>query len=215
MVNSDRGITNLDLPSDVIIDASMPAAIRESGQMWGPAGQQKDTKFTIPDRCYARIYQEAINFHKEHGAFDVSAMGNVSNVGLMAQKAEEYGSHDKTFEIAGSGTVRVVDAAGQTLLEHAVQEGDIWRMCQTRDLPIRDWVKLGVTRARQTGAAAVFWLDQNRAHDANLITKVETYLKDHDTTGLDIQVLAPVDAMRLSLQRAKDGKDTILSLIHI
>tara|TARA_Y100001978_G_scaffold101307_1_gene90648 strand:+ start:3787 stop:6012 length:2226 start_codon:yes stop_codon:yes gene_type:complete len=209
MVNSDRGITNLHVPSDVIIDASMPAAIRESGQMWDPDGQQKDTKFTIPDRCYARIYQEAINFHKEHGAFDVSTMGNVSNVGLMAQKAEEYGSHDKTFEIAGSGTVRVVDAAGQTLLEHTVQEGDIWRMCQTRDLPIRDWVKLGVTRARQTGATAVFWLDQNRAHDANLITKVETYLKDHDTTGLDIQVLAPVDAMRLSLQRAKDGKDTI------
>ncbi len=209
MVNSDRGITNLHVPSDVIIDASMPAAIRESGQMWGPDGQQKDTKFTIPDRCYARIYQEAINFHKEHGAFDVSTMGNVSNVGLMAQKAEEYGSHDKTFEIAGSGTVRVVDAAGQTLLEHAVQEGDIWRMCQTRDLPIRDWVKLGVTRARQTGATAVFWLDQNRAHDANLISKVETYLKDHDTTGLDIQVLAPVDAMRLSLHRAKDGKDTI------
>ena len=209
MVNSDRGITNLHVPSDVIIDASMPAAIRESGQMWSPDGQQKDTKFTIPDRCYACIYQEAINFHKEHGAFDVSTMGNVSNVGLMAQKAEEYGSHDKTFEIAGSGTMRVVDAAGQTLLEHAVQEGDIWRMCQTRDLPIRDWVKLGVTRARQTGAAAVFWLDQNRAHDANLITKVETYLKDHDTTGLDIQVLAPVDAMRLSLQRAKDGSDTI------
>ncbi len=209
MVNSDRGITNLHVPSDVIIDASMPAAIRESGQMWGPDGQQKDTKFTIPDRCYARIYQEAINFHKEHGAFDVTTMGNVSNVGLMAQKAEEYGSHDKTFEMADSGAVRVVDASGQVLLEHAVEAGDIWRMCQTRDLPIRDWVKLGVTRARQTGSTAVFWLDKNRAHDANLIAKVETYLSDHDTTGLDIQILAPVDAMRLSLQRAREGKDTI------
>ncbi len=209
MVNSDRGITNLHVPSDVIIDASMPAAIRESGQMWGPDGQQKDTKFTIPDRCYARIYQEAINFHKEHGAFDVPTMGNVSNVGLMAQKAEEYGSHDKTFEMASSGTVRVVDASGQILLEHAVEAGDIWRMCQTRDLPIRDWVKLGVTRARQTGSTAVFWLDKDRAHDANLIAKVESYLNDHDTAGLDIQILAPVDAMRLSLQRAKEGKDTI------
>ena len=209
MVNSDRGITNLHVPSDVIIDASMPAAIRESGQMWGPEGNQKDTKFTIPDRCYARIYQECIDFHKQHGAFDVTTMGNVSNVGLMAQKAEEYGSHDKTFEMTGDGTVRVIDGSGAVLMEHEVQAGDIWRMCQTRDLPIRDWVKLGVTRARQTGAAAIFWLDQNRAHDANLIAKVNTYLQDHGTDGLDIQILAPVDAMRLSLQRAREGADTI------
>ena len=209
MVNSDRGITNLHVPSDVIIDASMPAAIRESGQMWGPDGNQKDTKFTIPDRCYARIYQECIDFHKQHGAFDVTTMGNVSNVGLMAQKAEEYGSHDKTFEMTGDGTVRVIDGSGAVLMEHEVQAGDIWRMCQTRDLPIRDWGKLGVTRARQTGAAAIFWLDQNRAHDANLIAKVNTYLQDHDTDGLDIQILAPVDAMRLSLQRAREGADTI------
>ena len=209
MVNSDRGITNLHVPSDVIIDASMPAAIRESGQMWGPDGTQQDTKFTIPDRCYAGIYQETIAFHKEHGAFDVTTMGNVSNVGLMAQKAEEYGSHDKTFEITDNGRVRVVDSAGVVLLEHEVEEGDIWRMCQTRDLPIQDWVKLGVTRARQTGTTTIFWLDEKRAHDANLITKVNTYLQDHDTAGLDIQILAPVDAIRLSLARAKDGKDTI------
>ena len=209
MVNSDRGITNLHVPSDVIIDASMPAAIRESGQMWGPDGTQKDTKFTIPDRCYARIYQEVIDFHKEHGAFDVTTMGNVSNVGLMAQKAEEYGSHDKTFAITQSGRVRVVDGAGTVLLEHAVEEGDIWRMSQTRDLPIRDWVKLGVTRARQTEATAIFWLDPKRAHDANLIAKVNEYLLGHDTTGLDIQILSPLDAMRLSLERARDGKDTI------
>ena len=209
MVNSDRGITNLHVPSDVIIDASMPAAIRESGQMWGPDGTQKDTKFTIPDRCYARIYQEVIDFHKEHGAFDVTTMGNVSNVGLMAQKAEEYGSHDKTFAMTQNGRVRVVDGAGTVLLEHAVEEGDIWRMSQTRDLPIRDWVKLGVTRARQTGATAIFWLDPKRAHDANLIAKVNEYLQDHDTTGLDIQILSPLDAMRLSLERARDGKDTI------
>ena len=209
MVNSDRGITNLHVPSDVIIDASMPAAIRESGQMWGPDGAQKDTKFTIPDRCYAPIFQETIAFHKEHGAFDVTTMGNVSNVGLMAQKAEEYGSHDKTFEIASKGRVQVKDSSGAVLLEHEVEEGDIWRMCQVRDLPIQDWVKLGVTRAKQTGATAIFWLDEKRAHDANLITKVNTYLKDHDTDGLDIQILAPVDAIRLSLARAKDGKDTI------
>ena len=209
MVNSDRGITNLHVPSDVIIDASMPAAIRESGQMWGPDGAQKDTKFTIPDRCYAGIYQETISFHKEHGAFDVTTMGNVANVGLMAQKAEEYGSHDQTFEIAGNGRVRVVDGSGTVLMEHEVEEGDIWRMCQVRDSPIQDWVKLGVTRARQTGATAIFWLDEKRAHDANLIAKVTFYLKDHDTDGLDIQILAPVDAIRLSLARAKDGKDTI------
>ena len=209
MVNSDRGITNLHVPSDVIIDASMPVAIRDSGQMWGPDGKQKDTKFTIPDRSYARIYQEVIDFHKKHGKFDVTTMGNVPNVGLMAQKAEEYGSHDKTFELPGNGQVRVVDCSGAVLLEHEVEEGDIWRMCQTRDLPIRDWVKLGVTRARLTGATAIFWLDEKRAHDANLIQKVNTYLRDHDTNGLDIQILAPVDAMRLTLQRARDGKDTI------
>jgi len=209
MVNSDRGITNLHVPSDVIIDASMPAAIRESGQMWGPDGAQHDTKFSIPDRSYAGIYQETIAFHKEHGRFDVSTMGNVANVGLMAQKAEEYGSHDKTFEMIGDGKVRVVDGSGNVVLEHEVGAGDIWRMCQTRDLPIQDWVKLAVTRARLTGAPAIFWLDKNRAHDANLIDKVNVYLKDHDTSGLDIQILAPVEAMRLSLERARDGKDTI------
>ena len=209
MVNSDRGITNLHVPSDVIIDASMPAAIRSSGKMWGPDGELHDAKFMIPDRSYAGIYQEVIDFCKTHGAFDVPTMGNVSNVGLMAQKAEEYGSHDKTFEIPAAGTVRVKDAAGNTLMEHAVETGDIWRMCQTKDLPIQDWVKLGVTRARATGAAAIFWLDQNRAHDANLIEKVERYLQDHDTSELDIRVLAPVEAMRATLQRVKDGQDTI------
>ena len=209
MVNSDRGITNLHVPSDVIIDASMPAAIRESGKMWGPDGALYDTKFTIPDRSYAGVYQETIDFCKQHGAFDVTTMGNVSNVGLMAQKAEEYGSHDKTFEIATAGTVRVVDGSGQALLEHTVEAGDIWRMCQTKDIAIRDWVKLAVTRARLTGSTAVFWLNKDRAHDANLIEKVNAYLKDHDTDGLDIQILSPVDATRLSLQRARDGKDTI------
>ena len=209
MVNSDRGITNLHVPSDVIIDASMPAAIRESGKMWGPDGAQHDTKYTIPDRSYARIYQETIAFHKEHGKFDVTTMGNVANVGLMAQKAEEYGSHDKTFEMSGNGRVRVVDGSGRALIEHEVGVGDIWRMCQTKDLPIQDWVKLAVTRARLTGSAAIFWLDKNRAHDANLIEKVNTYLKDHDTDGLDIQILSPVEGMRLSLERARDGKDTV------
>ncbi|MBS10156.1 MAG: isocitrate dehydrogenase (NADP(+)) [Gemmatimonadetes bacterium] len=209
MVNSDRGVTNLHVPSDVIIDASMPAAIRDSGQMWGPDGNQKDTKFTIPDRSYARIYQEVISFHKENGKFDVTTMGNVPNVGLMAQKAEEYGSHDKTFELAEAGSVRVVSGDGDVLMEHAVNAGDVWRMCQTRDLPIQDWVKLAVTRARLTGATAVFWLDPNRAHDANLIEKVKAYLEDHEIDGLDIQILTPVDAMRLSLERAREGKDTI------
>lgn len=209
MVNSDRGITNLHVPSDVIIDASMPAAIRESGQMWGPDGELRDTIYTIPDRSYARIYREIIDFHKEHGTFDVTTMGNVSNVGLMAQKAEEYGSHDKTYEIPANGCVRVVDATGQTLLNHEVEKGDIWRACQTRDLPIRDWVNLAVNRARITGSAAIFWLDENRAHDRNLIDKVDTYLKDCDTSGLDIQVLSPTKAMRATLQRAKNGKDTI------
>jgi len=209
MVNSDRGITNLHVPSDVIIDASMPAALRSSGMMWGTDGKLHDTKAMIPDRCYATIYQEVFDFCKEHGAFDVTTMGSVSNVGLMAQKAEEYGSHDKTFEMSANGIVQVTNDAGDVLLEHKVEKGDIWRMCQTKDLPIRDWVKLAVNRAKVTGQPAVFWLDENRAHDANLISKVEMYLKDHDTTGLSIQVLAPVDAIRYSLQRVKDGEDTI------
>ncbi|MCB9875688.1 MAG: NADP-dependent isocitrate dehydrogenase [Planctomycetaceae bacterium] len=209
MVDSDKGITNLHVPSDVIIDASMPAAIRSSGQMWGPDGKLHDMKAIIPDRCYAGVYQETINFCKENGAFDVTTMGNVANVGLMAQKAEEYGSHDKTFEIPASGTVRVVDGSGQALLEHSVEQGDIWRMCQTKDAPIRDWVKLAVTRARATGSPAIFWLDKKRAHDANLIKKVEQYLPEHDTSGLDIQILSPVEATRLSCQRCKEGKDTI------
>jgi isocitrate dehydrogenase len=209
MVNSDKGITNLHVPSDVIIDASMPAALRSSGKMWGPDGELHDTKAMVPDRNYAGIYQAVIDFCKQHGAFDVATMGNVSNVGLMAQKAEEYGSHDKTFEIPARGTVRVTDAAGNTLLEHAVEQGDIWRMCQTRDLPIRDWVKLAVNRARLTGQPAVFWLDKNRAHDANLIAKVEAFLADHDTSGLDIRILAPVEAIRFTLERVRAGENTI------
>jgi isocitrate dehydrogenase len=209
MVDSDKGITNLHVPSDVIIDASMPAAIRSSGKMWGADGKLHDTKALIPDRCYAGIYQEVIQFHKENGAFDVTTMGTVPNIGLMAQKAEEYGSHDKTFTIAAKGTVRVVDAAGNTLLEHPVAAGDIWRMCQTKDLPIQDWVKLAVTRARITGTPAIFWLDENRPHDANLIQKVNRYLQDHDTTGLDIQIMSPVAAMRYTCTRAKAGQDTI------
>ena len=209
MVDSDKGITNLHVPSNVIIDASMPAAIRSSGQMWGPDGQLHDTRAMIPDRCYAGIYQEVIAFCKEHGAFDVPTMGNVCNVGLMAQKAEEYGSHDKTFEIGAAGTVRVVDASGNALLEHAVATGDIWRMCQTKDLPIRDWVKLAVNRARATGSAAYFWLDPQRAHDACLTGLVNRYLQDHDTDGLDIRIMSPVEAIRATLKRVKDGKDTI------
>ncbi len=209
MVDSDKGITNLHVPSNVIIDASMPAAIRTSGQMWGPDGKLHDTKFVIPDRCYAGIYQEVIEFCRQNGAFDVSTMGNVCNVGLMAQKAEEYGSHDKTFEIPTDGKVRVVDSAGEVLLQHDVASGDIWRMCQTKDLPIRDWVRLGVSRARQTGTAAIFWLDENRAHDRNLIMLVKRYLEEHDTTDLDIRILAPVEAMRATLERVKAGEDTI------
>ncbi len=209
MVNSDKGITNLHVPSDVIIDASMPAAIRSSGKMWGTDGQLHDTKAMIPDRCYAGIYQETIDFCKQHGAFDVATMGNVSNVGLMAQKAEEYGSHDKTFEMTGKGKVQVSDAAGNILLAHDVEEGDIWRMCQSKDLPIQDWVKLGVQRARATGQPAIFWLDKNRAHDANLINKVETYLKDHNTDDLDIKIMSPVEAIRYTLERVKNGEDTI------
>ncbi|MEO2036318.1 MAG: NADP-dependent isocitrate dehydrogenase, partial [Planctomycetaceae bacterium] len=209
MVNSDKGITNLHVPSDVIIDASMPAAIRSSGMMWGPDGDLHDTKAIIPDRSYAGIYQEIIDFCKQHGAFDVTTMGNVANVGLMAQKAEEYGSHDKTFEISCAGTVRVVDASGQTVLEHAVEAGDIWRMCQTKDAPIRDWVKLAVNRARATGATAVFWLDPDRAHDAHLIELVNRYLLQHDSDGLDLQIMSPVEAMRFTCQRAQQGQDTI------
>ena len=209
MVNSDKGITNLHVPSDVIIDASMPAAIRASGQMWGPDGKLADTKAMIPDRSYAGIYDEVFNFCRDNGAFDVTTMGNVCNVGLMAQKAEEYGSHDKTFEIASAGTVRVTNSGGDVLLETTVNAGDIWRMCQTRDLPIRDWVKLAVNRARQTGTPAIFWLDDNRAHDRALIKKVTVYLQDHDTDGLDIRVLSPVEAMRVTLVRVKDGEDTI------
>jgi len=209
MVDSDKGITNLHVPSDVIIDASMPAALRTSGQMWGLDGNLHDTKAMIPDRCYAGIYQEVFLFCKEHGAFDVPTMGNVSNVGLMAQKAEEYGSHDKTFEIPTQGKVSVIDEAGNVLLEHSVEKGDIWRMCQTRDLPIQDWVKLAVNRARATGSPAVFWLDSKRAHDANLIEKANRYLMDHDTIGLDIRIMAPVEAIRFTLERVKEGKDTI------
>ncbi|MBE9070015.1 NADP-dependent isocitrate dehydrogenase [Leptolyngbya cf. ectocarpi LEGE 11479] len=209
MVNSDKGITNLHVPSDVIIDASMAASIRTSGKMWGPDGNPHDTKAMIPDRCYATMYQECIKFCQEHGAFDVTTMGNVANVGLMAQKAEEYGSHDKTFEIPASGTVRVVDDAGQTLMEHRVEQGDIWRMCQTKDLPIQDWVKLAVNRARATGFSTVFWLDENRAHDANLIAKVKQYLPEHDTTGLDIKILSPADAMCFTCEQIKAGKNVI------
>ncbi|HCE2444668.1 TPA: NADP-dependent isocitrate dehydrogenase [Vibrio parahaemolyticus] len=209
MVDSDRGITNLHVPSDIIVDASMPAMLRSSGQMWGPDGKQKDTKAMIPDRCYAGIYQAVIDFCKEHGAFDPTTMGSVPNVGLMAQKAEEYGSHDKTFILDAAGTVRVVDASGAVLLEQAVEEGDIFRMCQVKDAPIQDWVKLAVTRARATGVPAVFWLDENRAHDAELIKKVNAYLPDHDTTGLEIKILAPVEACKYSLERMKAGLDTI------
>ncbi len=209
MVNSDKGITNLHVPSDVIVDASMPAAIRSSGQMWGPDGKLKDTKAIIPDRSYSGVYQETIDFCKKHGAFDPTTMGSVPNVGLMAQKAEEYGSHDKTFEISAPGTVRVVDNTGTTLMEHSVESGDIWRMCQAKDAPIQDWVKLAVTRARATGSPAVFWLDENRAHDAQLIAKVKHYLQDLETSGLEIHIMAPVDATRFSLERIVEGKDTI------
>ncbi|WP_044734622.1 NADP-dependent isocitrate dehydrogenase [Shewanella algae] len=209
MVNSDKGITNLHVPSDVIIDASMPAAIRSSGQMWGPDGQLKDTKALIPDRCYAGVYQETISFSKEHGAFDPATMGSVPNVGLMAQKAEEYGSHDKTFEIPAAGTVNVLDKDGNLLMSHAVEAGDIWRMCQVKDAPIRDWVKLAVRRARLTNTPAVFWLDENRAHDAQVIAKVKAYLPEHDTDGLELHIMSPEKAARFSLERIKAGKDTI------
>ncbi|MEY2417591.1 MAG: isocitrate dehydrogenase [Actinomycetota bacterium] len=210
MVDSDRGITNLHVPSDVIVDASMPAMIRTSGHMWGPDGNEADTLAVIPDSSYAGIYQVVIDDCRAHGAFDPSTMGSVPNVGLMAQAAEEYGSHDKTFEIAAPGTVRVVDDATDiVLMEHDVAAGDIWRMCQTKDVPIRDWVKLAVSRARATGAPAVFWLDETRAHDANLIAKVNAYLPDHDTNGLQIEIMAPVDAIAFSLERIRRGEDTI------
>jgi isocitrate dehydrogenase len=209
MVNSDKGITNLHVPSDVIVDASMPAMIRSSGQMWNAQGKLQDTLAVIPDSSYARVYQTVIDFCKKHGAFDPRSMGTVPNVGLMAQKAEEYGSHDKTFQIPTKGTVRVVDSSGKVLLQHEVEEGDIWRACQTKDAPIRDWVKLAVNRARATKTPAIFWLDKNRAHDAELIKKVEAYLKEHDTAGVDIKILAPADACAFTLQRLKAGKDTI------
>jgi isocitrate dehydrogenase len=209
MVNSDKGITNLHVPSDVIIDASMPAMIRASGKMWGPDGKEYDTKALIPDRSYAGVYKEVIAFHKQHGAFDPATMGSVPNVGLMAQAAEEYGSHDKTFHVPADGTVRVVDAAGTTIFTHPVEQGDIWRMCQTKDAPIRDWVKLAVTRARLSNTPAVFWLDPNRAHDQQIKQKVDLYLKDHDLNGLDISIKSPVEAVKVSLERAKQNKDTI------
>jgi isocitrate dehydrogenase len=209
MVNSDKGITNLHVPSDVIVDASMPAMIRDSGRMWNAAGTLQDTKAVIPDRCYAGVYQAVIDDCKAHGAFDPATMGSVPNVGLMAQKAEEYGSHDKTFQIPADGTVRVTDDAGNVLMEHAVEAGDIWRMCQTRDAPIRDWVKLAVSRARLSNTPAVFWLDAARAHDRQVIAKVEQYLKDHDTSHLDIRILSPVEATKFSLDRIRQGLDTI------
>ncbi|WP_339618257.1 NADP-dependent isocitrate dehydrogenase [Marinimicrobium sp. UBA4209] len=209
MVNSDKGITNLHVPSDVIIDASMPAMIRDSGKMWGADNARHDAKAVIPDRCYATIYQAVIDDCKTNGAFDPTTMGSVSNVGLMAQKAEEYGSHDKTFEVPASGKVQVVDASGQVLIEQSVEAGDIFRMCQVKDAPIRDWVKLAVNRARESGAPAVFWLDSKRAHDAQVTKKVEQYLKEHDTSGLEIHIMAPVDAMTFSLERIRQGKDTI------
>jgi isocitrate dehydrogenase len=209
MVNSDKGITNLHVSSDTIIDASMPAAIRASGQMWGPDGKMHDAKFVIPDSSYAGVYRETIDFCKKHGAFDPKTMGTVPNVGLMAQKAEEYGSHDNTFQCPGPGTMKVVSASGKTLLEHVVEQGDIWRMCQTRDPAIQDWVKLAVNRAKATGDPTVFWLNKDRAHDAQIIKKAKKYLKDHDTKGLDIQIMAPEEATHFSCERIKTGKNTI------
>jgi isocitrate dehydrogenase len=209
MVNSDKGITNLHVPSDVIIDASMPAAIRTSGQMWGPDGKGKDTKYVIPDRCYSGIYQVVLDFCKKNGALNPVTMGSVSNVGLMAQAAEEYGSHDKTFQLTASGKVVVSDESGEVLMEQAVEAGDIFRMCQTKDLPVQDWVKLAVNRAKATGTPAIFWLDKNRAHDAQIITKVNKYLLDHDTTDLDIRIMTPMEATQFSLERIVKGLDTI------
>ncbi len=209
MVNSDKGITNLHVPSDVIIDASMPAMIRTSGQMWNAEGNQEDTKAVIPDSSYAGVYEATIEFCKQHGAFDPATMGTTSNVGLMAQKAEEYGSHDKTFELPENGTVQVTDDSGNLIFTHKVEEGDIWRMCQAKDAPIQDWIKLAVNRARATGSPAIFWLDKNRAHDAQIIEKINTYLPEHDTTGLEIQIMSPKDATEYTLKRAKAGLDTI------
>ena len=209
MVNSDKGITNLHVPSDVIVDASMPAMIRDSGKMWGTDGQLHDAKAVIPDRCYATIYQAVIEDCKQHGAFDPTTMGSVPNVGLMAQKAEEYGSHDKTFQIKTDGVVRVSDSNGNVLMEQKVEAGDIWRMCQAKDAPIRDWVKLAVNRARASNTPAVFWLDPQRSHDGVMIEKVQAYLKDHDTSGLDIRIMAPVEAMKFTLERTRKGLDTI------
>lgn len=209
MVNSDKGITNLHVPNDVIIDASMPAMIRNSGQMWGPDGKSMDTKAVIPDSSYASIYKATLNFCKKHGAFDPTTMGTVPNVGLMAQKAEEYGSHDKTFEIPTNGKVSIIDANGSTLMEHAVETGDIWRMCQVKDLPIQDWVKLAVSRARATGSPAIFWLDEDRAHDTEIIKKVNQYLPNHNTEGLEIKILSPEKATLYTLDRVKEGKETI------
>ena len=209
MVDSDKGITNLHVPSDVIVDASMPVVIRDSGKMWNKDGKLQETLALVPDRCYSQMYQAMIEDCKKNGAYDPATMGSVPNVGLMAQKAEEYGSHPTTFVIPSDGTVRVVDAAGKTLIEHQVEAGDIWRMSRVKDIPIQDWVKLAVNRARATGAPAVFWLDKNRAHDANVIAKVETYLKNHDTAGLEISILAPVEAIQYSVERIRQGKDTI------
>ncbi|MHC4969198.1 MAG: NADP-dependent isocitrate dehydrogenase, partial [Planctomycetota bacterium] len=209
MVDSDRGITNLHVPSDIIIDASMPVVVRDSGCMWNKDGKLQECKAVIPDRCYGGVYQVLLDSCRQHGKFDTQTMGAVSNVGLMAQKAEEYGSHDKTFEVPADGTMRVVDASGKVLIEHAVEAGDIWRACQAKDEPIRDWVKLAVKRARATGAPAVFWLDADRGHDAQIIAKVNSSLKDHDTDGLEIKILAPVDAARLSVERMRNGQDTI------
>jgi isocitrate dehydrogenase len=209
MVDSDRGITNLHVPSDIIVDASMPVVVRDSGKMWGPDGKLHDVKAMIPDRCYATTYWTIMEDCRKHGPYDPATIGSIPNVGLMAQKAEEYGSHDKTFQAQGNGTIRVVDDSGATLLEQKVEEGDIFRMSQTKDAPIRDWVKLAVKRARATGAVAVFWLDKNRAHDAQIIEKVNQYLKDHDTKGLEIHIMPPQEAMRYSLERFRAGKDTI------
>ena len=209
MVDSDKGITNLHVPSDVIIDASMPAMVRSSGGMWNSEGKLEDTKALIPDRCYSGIYEETIKFCRENGAFNPATMGNVSNVGLMAQKAEEYGSHDKTFQIAEAGIVKVTDSAGNVLMSHDVEQGDIWRMCQAKDIPVRDWVRLAVSRAKATGQPAIFWLDEARAHDRNLIEKVNVYLKDHDTAGLDIQIMSPIEATKFSLKRVLAGENTI------
>jgi isocitrate dehydrogenase len=209
MVNSDKGITNLHVPSDVIVDASMPAMIREGGKMWNAAGKTQDTLAVIPDSSYAGVYQATLDFCRQHGAFDPRTMGSVPNVGLMAQAAEEYGSHNKTFEIPAKGVVRVVDESGATLLEHEVEKGDVWRACQTKDAAIQDWVKLAVNRARATGSPAVFWLDEKRAHDRQIIAKVKACLAQHDTAGLDLRILAPAEACKLSLERMKAGQDTI------